>query len=78
MTPEQLRSQARKVGANAPIPQRQDGLDEQLADLHRLAVLFGLYDADDWMFRIYERQQKISEVMDRAEPVWRPEGEDLP
>lgn len=36
--------------------QRQDSLLDQLEDLHRVAVRFGMYDAADWLWtRMDER-----------------------
>jgi hypothetical protein len=32
-------------------PQRQDSLNDQLIDLHRVAVKLGCYDAADWIAR---------------------------
>lgn len=34
------------------LQQRQDGLDEQLADLSAVAVRLGMYDADDYLKRL--------------------------
>jgi hypothetical protein len=32
-------------------PQRQDSLNDQLRDLHRLAARLGMYDAADWLWK---------------------------
>lgn len=72
MTDKKLRAEARKVGASAPIAQRQDSLSDQLSDLHRLAVLFGLYDAADWVTRHMDREREVQRQLDAAAlPTWR-------
>jgi hypothetical protein len=40
---------AAAVGARLVVPQHQESLTEQLDDLLTLAVLFGLYDAADYL-----------------------------
>jgi hypothetical protein len=32
-------------------PQRQDSLEDQLRDLHRVAMQLGCYDAADWLWK---------------------------
>jgi uncharacterized protein (DUF934 family) len=46
---ETLRSHADRVSQGVAATQSQEGLDDQLKDLHILAVRFGLYDAADWL-----------------------------
>lgn len=41
--------EAALVGAGETLPQRQDSLMDQFDDLMVLAVLFGLYDAADYL-----------------------------
>ena len=44
-----LRDDAQRVSNGVAANQSQEGLDEQLKDLHVLATRFGLYDAADWV-----------------------------
>lgn len=53
-----LRRDAAVVQRDGFVPQRQDSLTDQLADLCVLARRFGLYDADDWV------QRKIARALE--------------
>lgn len=46
-----------KVGQQ---PQRQDSLDDQLHDLHRVAARLGMYDAADWLWKHYVTPSSVT------------------
>jgi uncharacterized protein (DUF934 family) len=46
---ERLRWHADRVSNGVAASQSQESLDEQLKDLHVLAIRFGLYDAGEWL-----------------------------
>jgi hypothetical protein len=38
---------------------RQDSLDDQLRDLHRVAARLGCYDAADWLWKWRVREGRV-------------------